>query len=277
MNVQSLMKDQGKTVSIKTLCRISRFPHASFYYKPKSPRKGWDCDRELEREIKNVIDEEPTWGLRHICAVVRARLAKPINRKKIHRIIKHNDWQAVKRPTGKRPRAHGMISRIDTMNTRWAIDATHIMCGRDGWCHLTAIIDCCNREIVGYRFSQRGIAKIAAGALEDALIYRGITKEHQLTLRSDNGLVFGSKVFKSAVGKCSVAQEYITPYTPEQNGMIERFFKTLKEECVWKYNFKSFEQAQRIVDEWIHRYNTQRPHSALGYTPPVTFSTKIVA
>jgi transposase InsO family protein len=31
--------------------------------------------------------------------------------------------------------------------------------------------------------------------------------------------------------------EFITPYTPEQNGIVERFFRSLKEECVWQHNF----------------------------------------
>jgi NAD(P)-dependent dehydrogenase (short-subunit alcohol dehydrogenase family) len=43
-------------------------------------------------------------------------------------------------------------------NERWAIDTTHLFCGRDGWCHLTAIIDCCDRTIVGWRLSRTGIA-----------------------------------------------------------------------------------------------------------------------
>ena len=270
------MRDKGIPVSLKRLCRIAGKPRSTMYYKPKKTRI-WKCDRQVEEEIRKIIAEQSTWGLRYIHATLGERLGRSINRKKIHRIIKHNNWQAVKRPSGKRPRAMGMISRVDALNTRWAIDTTHVMCGRDGWCHLTAIIDCCNREIVGYRFSRRGIARIATGALEDALITRKIHGAHHLTLRSDNGLVFCSKAFRASLRKCHVEQEYITPYTPEQNGMIERFFKTFKEECVWKHNFKNFEEAQRVVDEWIHWYNMARPHSALGYESPVTFSSKLVA
>jgi putative transposase len=41
-------------------------------------------------------------------------------------------------------------------------------------------------------------------------------------------------------------QEFITPYTPEQNGLVERFFRSLKEEeCVWLHHFGSFTEAQR--------------------------------
>jgi len=42
-------------------------------------------------------------------------------------------------------------------------------------------------------------------------------------------------------------QEYITPYSPEQNGMIERFFLTLKQECVWLQRFDDRDHALRVV------------------------------
>jgi putative transposase len=36
------------------------------------------------------------------------------------------------------------------------MDVTHVCCGRDGWGHLAAIIDCHDREIVGWEFALRG-------------------------------------------------------------------------------------------------------------------------
>jgi putative transposase len=44
-------------------------------------------------------------------------------------------------------------------------------------------------------------------------------------IRSDNGLVFQSRRFRAACRDYRLRQEFITPYTPEQNGMIERFFR----------------------------------------------------
>src|SRR5689334_2879025 len=78
----------------------------------------------------------------------------------------------------------------DEANERWAIDTTHLFTSRDGWCHLTAIIDCCDRTIVGWRrLSRSGIARVAASALEDALRDRRIDSNSNLSLRSDNGLL----------------------------------------------------------------------------------------
>ena len=63
-------------------------------------------------------------------------------------------------------------------------------------------------------------------------------------------------------------QDFITPYTPEQNGLIERFFRSLKEECVWQQQCASFEEAQQAINTWIRWYNEDRPHQDLRYRSP---------
>jgi putative transposase len=137
-------------------------------------------------------------------------------------------------------------SRAEASNERWAMDLTHIYCGVDGWGHLAAVIDCHDREIVGYEFALRARAKEAERALEASYLKRFGTLrpvEQTPVIRSDNGLVFQSRRFRDACRFYRLKQEYITPYTPEQNGMIERFFRSLKEECVWQHNFESFSEA----------------------------------
>ncbi len=47
--------------------------------------------------------------------------------------------------------------------------------------------------------------------------------------------------------------------------MIERFFRSLKEESVWQHRFRSFDEARRVIKRWIDGYNNSRPHQALGY------------
>ena len=83
-------------------------------------------------------------------------------------------------------------------------------------------------------------------------------------LRSDNGLIFQSRRFRQACRDYRLQQEFITPYTPEQNGIIERFFRGLTEECVWQHVFQTFEEARRIIRDWIQWDNHDRPHQALG-------------
>jgi len=90
-----------------------------------------------------------------------------------------------------------------------------------------------------------------------------------LVLRSDNGLVFLAKSYRKTVKEYGLSQEFITSYTPVQNGVVERVFRTLKEECVWMYRFESIEEAEQRIGKWIEKYNTERPHEALGWLTPV--------
>jgi Integrase core domain. len=55
--------------------------------------------------------------------------------------------------------------------------------------------------------------------------------------------------------------------------MVERFFRSLKKECVWQYNFATFDEAYNKIADWSDHYNHERPHSALG-TPPRLKSDK---
>jgi putative transposase len=264
---------EGKSVSLRKLLQWFGFSKSSFYYRQRVRRRRSN-DADLEHRIRRLIDRYPAYGLRRIHACLRREIH--VNRKKIHRILKKNSWQIFKKPKGHRPRVHGLISRSSRSNERWAIDTTHIFCGRDGWCHLTAIIDCFDRHIVGWRFSSRGVADVAAAALEESIRSRVINGE-SLTLRSDNGLVFGAKVFTRIARAWGIRQEFITPYTPEQNGMIERFFLSLKEECVWLNNFPDKDTAFEKISRWIDVYHRERPHSALGYLTPYEFKERIAA
>lgn len=124
------------------------------------------------------------------------------------------------------------------------------------------------RSSVGAYLAEGGKASVAAAVLEDGLRARKCLSGENLTLRSDNGLVFGPKDFVQLTRRCEARQESITPYLREQNGMIERFFRSLKEECVWLHRFKSKDVAFAAIADWIDFYNHDRVHSALGYVAP---------
>ncbi len=87
-------------------------------------------------------------------------------------------------------------------------------------------------------------------------------------LRSDNGLVFTSRNYTALVKSYGLQQEFITPYTPEQNGMVERVIRTLKEQCVHRHRFESLTHASRVIADWISFYNHRRPHQALQMRTP---------
>ena len=87
-------------------------------------------------------------------------------------------------------------------------------------------------------------------------------------LRSDNGLVFTSRSYTALVKSYGLQQEFITPHSPEQNGMVERVIRTLKDQCVHRHRFETLQHASRVIGDWIGFYNHQRPHQALGMRTP---------
>jgi putative transposase len=82
------------------------------------------------------------------------------------------------------------------------------------------------------------------------------------------GLVFTSRAYTRIVRSYGLRQEFITPHCPQQNGMIERVIRTLKEQCVHRHRFETQQHASRVIGEWIRFYNTRRPHQALGMKTP---------
>lgn len=142
---------------------------------------------------------------------------------------------------------------------------------RDGWAVLALVIDCCTRELLGWHLSRSGRSRTAEAALEQALIARFGTLGRvpaPFLLRSDNGLVFTSRSYTALVRGYGLRQEFITPHSPEQNGMVERVIRTLKDQCVHRHRFESLQHASRDIGDWIGFYNNGRPHQSLGMRTP---------
>ena len=59
-----------------------------------------------------------------------------------------------------------------------------------------------------------------------------------------------------------------SPYYPQSNGKIERWYGSLKSECIRPGTPLSLEDARRLTGQYIERYNNQRLHSAIGYVTP---------
>lgn len=238
------------------------------------PPAATPADQDLLARIQELIEQHPTYGYRRIWARLRFGDHVVINRKKVYRLMKAQGWLICQRPSAPKPRVRRKKSVATRANERWALDATHIDCGADGWGHLVAVIDCYDREVIGWEFALRGRANEAERALEMACLARfGTLRPSGAVpiIRSDNGLIFQSRRFRDACRFYRLSQEFITPYTPEQNGLIERWFRSLKEECVWQHQFANFTEARAGITAWIRWYNTERPHQALGYRSPLEY------
>lgn len=271
--VHNTLLASGRSIPLTRLCEFFGVARSSAYYATRQRRER-PIDEAMAARIKRIHREEPACGVRGTWSRLRFVEGVEVNRKKVHRIMKLKGWTLPKRRAGRRPRVKGSSSIADQPDQRWATDLAMIHCGRDGWCVFVPVIDCCTREVLGHALELTGRARTAERALEEALLARFGTLRSApkgMKLRHDNGLVFGSRRYRAVVSDYGLSQEYITPYTPQQNGLCERFIKTFKEEFAWTRNFQSIEHARLALRAWIHHYNHRRPHQALGFKSPTQY------
>lgn len=84
-------------------------------------------------------------------------------------------------------------------------------------------------------------------------------------MSDDRGQFFISRHYTGTVRAYALTQEFTTPYTLKQNGLVERFFPSLKEECIWLHHFESLGQARVVIERWIRYYNEEQSHQSLNY------------
>jgi len=84
---------------------------------------------------------------------------------------------------------------------------------------------------------------------------------------SDNGPNFRSKAFADQLAARAIAHTFCRPYRPQTNGKAERFNRTLADEFLYSYKFKSEPDRRRRLQTWIHHYNLHRHHTAIDGTP----------
>jgi putative transposase len=257
------LKDDGFEVSVSQLCRWFDLPRRTFYYQPT--KTAPKLQSTLVEPIKAMIEQEPSFGYRTVAGLLG------MNKNTVQRIFQLKGWQVRKRPIGHRPRIEALPSVAASPDERWATDLCRVWAGRDGWLTLALVMDCYTRQLLGWQLSRSGKAKTAEAALEQALIARfgtlGLAPRNFL-LRSDNGLVFTSRAYTRLVRSYGLRQEFITPHCPQQNGMVERLIRTLKEQCIHRHRFETQQNASRVIADWIQFYNNRRPHQALGMKTP---------
>ena len=255
-------------VSRSVSCADGSICPVTMYY--KATRRTPLVQERFSQPIKQMIEENPSFGYRTVAHLLQ------FNKNTVQRIFQLMHWQVKKRPVGFRPRVKAMPSVAAAPNERWATDLCRVWSGRDGWATLALVMDCHSRELLGWHLSRSGRSKTAESALEQALIARFGTLGRvpkSFLLRSDNGLVFTSRSYTALVRSYGLRQEFITPHSPEQNGMVERLIRTLKEQCVHRHRFETLQHASRVISDWVGFYNTRRPHQALGMkTPAMAFA-----
>ena len=91
-------------------------------------------------------------------------------------------------------------------------------------------------------------------------------------VRSDNGPEFAADAVRSWLEAAGSGALYVAPASPWQNGYAESFHSKLRDELLDREEFESQPQAQAMGLLWKEEYNTERPHSSLGYKTPAEYA-----
>ena len=130
------------------------------------------------------------------------------------------------------------------------------------------------RRRFGYRrlhvlLRRKGFRVRVARELDRLLAERGRPK----MIVSDNGSEFTSNAILAWADAARVEWHYIAPGKPMQNGFIESFNGRLRDELLNETLFSSLSQARAALARWQVDYNTDRPHSKLGWQTPSAFAS----
>jgi transposase InsO family protein len=177
--------------------------------------------------------------------------------------------RATRTPVRSKPRA-------ERPNELWGIDMTKILVNSWGWVYLHVVLDWGSKKIVGSELSLQSKTADWLTALRRGVnqqFPRGIRDSGALRLVSDNGCQPTSVRFMQECRALGIQQIFTSYDNPKGNAHTERVIRTLKEDLVWPREWLTVEALRAALDEWINAYNTDYPHSAIGYQTPQQFET----
>ncbi len=214
-----------------------------------------------------LAKEHPRYGARRLWALLRREGLK-VNFKRIRRLCrKHGLMLKQKRRRKRRGIGIGVICSASRPNQVWAYDFVEDRTESGQKLRVLTVIDEFTRECVAVETEYRMNAKYVAQTLLRLFKSRGVP-EH---VRSDNGPEFIAKHLMRTLAGVGVNVRHIEPGSPWQNGLDERFNGSLRDECLNMETFTNVDQARAIIKLYGRHYNTDRPHSSLGYKTPEEF------
>ncbi|MGH7373738.1 MAG: IS3 family transposase [Candidatus Rokuibacteriota bacterium] len=232
-------------------------------------------DAALLAAIQAVLAATPFHGEGY--RKVRARLAHRdlrVSGKRVLRLMRRHQLLAPRRlgpPNGDPAHAGTIITTRP--NEMWGTDATRFYTEMDGWCWFFGAIDHYSDDVVGWHAAKIGnrwaaLEPLRQGARE---VLGGVRKDaaRGVKIRCDWGPQYIADAWIAEVKWLGMT---ITPSyvgEPQCNGVIERFIRTLKEQCLYLHRFQTLEEARRIIGEFIERYNHAWLIERLGHRTPV--------
>lgn len=257
-------------MSERRACCLIKLRRKSYRYQGVAAGK----DEELEKKIRVLSEKHPRYGYRRVWACL-VREEEPVGRKKVWRLWKELGLGlAKKRP--KRKRAAMLKAdavKAERANHIWTYDFVfdRLIGGRQ--LKMLTLVDEYTRECLAVETARSITSADVRRVLERVCQEKGYPE----AIRSDNGSEFiGASVGDWLTAK-GIKRLFSEPGKPWQNGYIESFNGKLRDELLSRTCFYSLREAKTEIEIWRRAYNTERPHSALGYMTPAEFRGKLAS
>jgi putative transposase len=250
-------------LSERRACRIIDCVRMTVRYHCRRPD-----DAGLRERLRALAHERRRFGYRRLHVLLR-REGFLVNHKRLFRIYREERLMVHRR--GGRKRALGTRAPMvvpQRPNERWSLDfvADQFIDGRR--MRILVVVDDCTRECLAL-VADTSISGIrVARELDHLLVERG----RPGTIVSDNGTELTSNAILRWADDHKVAWHYIAPGKPVQNAFAESFIGRLRDELLNETLFRSLPHAHAVLEAWRTDYNTERPHSRLGWMSPSTYA-----
>ena len=146
----------------------------------------------------------------------------------------------------------------------WHIDVSYLNLGGTFY-YLCSVLDGYSRSIVHWDLRESMKETEIEVILEHA---KEKYPEAKPRIISDNGPQFIARDFKEFIRISGMTHVRTSPFYPQSNGKIERWHQSLKQECIRPLTPLTPDDARRLIQTYVNRYNTMRLHSAIGYVTP---------
>jgi putative transposase len=275
----------GKPFGMARICREWGIPRSTVYARrhsaaqgPQTPAKRGPktaySDAELTDEIRYTIQQSPFTGEGHrkIWARLRQR-GIPAGQPRVLRLMREADLLAPYRPCRDLgPRVHDGTIVTEVPDVMWATDATSTWLPGLSQVTVFAVVDHCGDECLGLHAARPGTRFEALEPIRQAV--RRIFGDFRegiaggLALRHDHGSQYLSDDFQREIRFLGMEPSPAFVYAPEGNGVVERFFRTLKEQFLWVHDCRTLEELNEQLEQWRQRYNEQWLIERHGHRSP---------
>lgn len=255
--------------SVRQACALMEVSRSALRYVSTMPAR----DAELANELTQISAKRAAYGYRFAWGVLTRQRAWRVNRKRVRRVWRLLGLHQRRRKHRKIRTGQARVLAPSGANQVWAYDFTFDRCANGQTLKSLSVVDEWTRECLAIEVATSLTAAQVIAVLERLFAQYGAPQ----VLRSDNGPEFIARALRiwALIHHSDTAT--IDPGKPWQNGSIESFHATFRRECLDAEEFAHLREARIVIEQWRWEYNTQRPHSRLGYRTPAEVGAEVRA